>query len=43
MFLTIFLAVVLCGGVTILLISAVAFVQDKKFFSVLLSGGGKCI
>ena len=33
MFLTIFLAVVLCGGVTILLISAVSFVQDKKFFS----------
>jgi len=33
MFLTVFLAIVFCAAITLLLISAVAFVQDKKFFS----------
>ncbi len=33
MLLTIFLAIVFCGAITLLLISAVAFVQDKRFFS----------
>ncbi len=33
MLLTVFLAVVCCGAVTLLLISAVAFVQDTRFFS----------
>ena len=33
MLLTIFLAIVLCGAITLLLISAVAFVQDNRFFS----------
>lgn len=33
MFLTVFLAVVFCAAITLLLISAVAFVQDKRFFS----------
>lgn len=33
MFLTVFLAVVFCAAITILLISAVAFVQDQSFFS----------
>ena len=33
MFLTLFLALVFCAAITILLLSAVAFVQDKKFFS----------
>ena len=33
MLLTIFLAIVFCAAITILMISAVAFVQDKKFFS----------
>jgi len=33
MLLTIFLAVVFCGAITLLLISAVAFVQDNRFFS----------
>jgi len=33
MLLTVFLAIVFCTAVTLLLISAVAFVQDKKFFS----------
>ena len=33
MFLTVFLAVVFCAAITILLISAVAFVQDQRFFS----------
>ena len=33
MFLTLFLAIVLCGAITLLLISAVAFVQDKRLFS----------
>lgn len=33
MFLTIFLAVVFCAAVTIMLISAVAFIQDNSFFS----------
>lgn len=33
MLLTVFLAIVFCGAVTLLLISAVAFVQDNRFFS----------
>ena len=33
MLLTIFLAIVFCGAITLLLISAVVFVQDKRFFS----------
>ncbi|MCR5010656.1 MAG: hypothetical protein K6A91_06945 [Clostridia bacterium] len=33
MLLTVFLAVVCCGAITLLLISAVAFVQDTRFFS----------
>ena len=33
MLLTIFLALVFCVAITILLISIVAFIQDKKFFS----------
>lgn len=33
MLLTVFLAVVFCGAVTVLLIAAVAFVQDERFFS----------
>ena len=33
MLLTIFLAIVFCAAVTILMIAAVAFVQDNRFFS----------
>ena len=33
MLLTVFLAIVFCGAVSLLLISAVAFVQDNRFFS----------
>ncbi|MBR1862508.1 MAG: hypothetical protein IJ806_00260 [Ruminococcus sp.] len=33
MLLTIFLAVVFCAAITIMLISAVAFIQNEKFFS----------
>lgn len=33
MLLTIFLAIVFCAAITILLISAVAFIQNEKFFS----------
>ena len=33
MLLTIFLAIVLCAAITLMLLSAVAFIQDKKFFS----------
>ncbi len=33
MILTVFLAIVFCMAITLLLISAVAFVQDKRFFS----------
>ena len=33
MFLTVFLAIAFCAAITLLLISAVAFVQDKRFFS----------
>ncbi len=33
MLLTVFLAIVFCGAITLLLISAVAFVQNVKFFS----------
>ncbi len=33
MLLTVFLAIVFCAAITLLLISAVAFVQDKRLFS----------
>ena len=33
MLLTGFLAIVFCGAITMLLIAAVAFVQDNRFFS----------
>ena len=33
MLLTIFLAIVICAAVTIMMIAAVAFIQDKKMFS----------
>ncbi len=33
MLLTIFLAIVFCAAISIMLLSAVAFIQDKKFFS----------
>ena len=33
MLLTVFLAIVFCAAITVLLISAVAFVQDRRFFS----------
>ncbi|MBR1584936.1 MAG: hypothetical protein IJ662_05290 [Clostridia bacterium] len=33
MFLTIFLALVVCGAITLLLVAAVAFVQDTRLFS----------
>ena len=33
MLLTVFLAVVFCAAITLLLISAVAFIQEKKMFS----------
>ena len=33
MLLTVFLAIVVCTAITVLLISAVAFVQDRRFFS----------
>ena len=33
MLLSVFLAIVFCGAITLLLISAVAFVQDNRFFS----------
>ena len=33
MLLTIFLAIVVCAAVTMMMISAVAFIQDKKLFS----------
>ena len=33
MLITIFLAIIFCGAITLLLVSAVAFIQDKKFFS----------
>ena len=33
MLLTVFLAIVFCAAITVMLISAVAFIQDKKFFS----------
>ena len=33
MFLTVFLAIAFCAAITLLLISTVAFVQDKRFFS----------
>ena len=33
MLLTVFLAIVFCAAITLMLISAVAFIQDKKFFS----------
>ena len=33
MILTIFLAIVFCVAITLMMFSAVAFIQDKKFFS----------
>ena len=33
MLLTIFLAIVFCAAITLMLIAAVAFIQEKKFFS----------
>ena len=33
MLLTIFLAIVFCAAISLMLLSAVAFIQDKKFFS----------
>ena len=33
MLLTIFLAIVFCAAITLMMFSAVAFIQDKKFFS----------
>lgn len=33
MILTIFLAIIFCAAITLMLISAVAFIQDKKLFS----------
>lgn len=33
MLLTIFLAIVFCAAISIMLLSAIAFIQDKKFFS----------
>lgn len=33
MLLTIFLAIIFCAAITLMLLSAVAFIQDKKFFS----------
>lgn len=33
MILTIFLAIVFCAAITIMMFAAVAFIQDKKFFS----------
>ena len=33
MLLTVFLAIVVCASVSLMLLSAVAFIQDKKFFS----------
>ena len=33
MFLTIFLAIIFCAAITLMLISAVVFIKDKKLFS----------
>ena len=33
MLLTIFLAIVFCAAISLMLLSAIAFIQDKKFFS----------
>ena len=33
MLLTIFLAIVFCAAMAMMLVSAVAFIQDNKFFS----------
>ena len=33
MLLTVFLAIIVCAAITLMLISAVAFVQNEKFFS----------
>ena len=33
MLITVLLAIIFCGAITLLLISAVAFIQDRKFFS----------
>ncbi|MBQ1412106.1 MAG: hypothetical protein IIY93_02815, partial [Clostridia bacterium] len=33
MLLTVFLAIVFCAAITLMLFAAVAFIQDKRFFS----------
>ena len=33
MLLTVFLAIVFCAAITLMMVSAVAFIQDKRFFS----------
>ena len=33
MLLTVFLAIIFCAAITLMLLSAVAFIRDKKFFS----------
>ena len=33
MFLTIFLAIIFCAAITLMLISAVVFIKEKKLFS----------
>ena len=33
MLLTIFLAIVFCAAISLMLLSIIAFIQDKKFFS----------
>ena len=33
MLLTVFLAIVYCAAISLMLLAAVAFIQDKKFFS----------
>ena len=33
MLLTVFLAIVFCAAITLMLLAAVAFIQDKRFFS----------
>ena len=33
MIITVFLAIIFCAAITLMLLSAVAFIQNKKFFS----------
>ena len=33
MLLTVFLSIVFCAAISLMLLSAVSFIQDKKFFS----------